>query len=65
LKILCGEHPVFAEKKKPRAKVKRCHLGRRCPPVWTCRGCGAKCCEHLCGLKLPDGTARCARCFLL
>lgn len=30
--------------------------------VWTCRACGAKTCEHLCSLKLNDGTATCWKC---
>lgn len=44
------EMPVF----------KRCAV--RCPVSWTCRTCGAKCCEHRCSRKKNDGTAACAAC---
>jgi hypothetical protein len=43
-----------------RPKAKKCRRCRRAP--WTCRSCGAKCCEHLCALKKPDGTASCSKC---
>lgn len=42
---------------KSKLIVKIC---RRCKATkakagWTCRGCGALCCEHLCGLKSMSG----------
>jgi hypothetical protein len=39
---------------------KRCR--RCCKAAWRCRRCGARCCEHLCGFKKPDGTASCGAC---
>lgn len=30
-------------------------------PRWTCRSCGATCCEHLCGYK-DGGKATCGPC---
>lgn len=40
----------------PERSAQRVKICRRCKaakvrPSWTCRGCGAICCEHLCGLK--------------
>lgn len=44
---------------------KVCYLGkRRCPPVWKCRKCGRKTCEHFCGIKDPrDRSALCSGCY--
>lgn len=48
---------------EPKTPTKRCHLApARCPSRWKCRGCGANCCEHMCSLKKPDGTAICSKC---
>jgi hypothetical protein len=40
--------------------TKKCAACKRA--TWVCRGCGVKCCEHLCGLKKNDRTASCAKC---
>jgi hypothetical protein len=41
----------------------RCVASRRAAP-WTCRGCGADCCEHKVRNKSPDGSAICAKCWI-
>ena len=35
---------------------------RKKAPTWTCRACGASCCEHLCGYKSADRFATCGSC---
>ena len=37
-------------------KVCRRCKSAKAKPGWTCRGCGALCCEHLCGLKTLSGA---------
>lgn len=54
---------------------RRCRLAKKRASTWECRACGARCCEHLCGLKGmsgssgPEGTvtqyhATCGACLL-
>lgn len=63
------EHDKATDKIK--VKVKFCaacerdyrihHRVSRFFPRWTCRGCGAVCCEHMCSLKQGD-AASCGNC---